>query len=234
MRRIAPHLSLASRAIVSNVWLLETRDGRFLVDSGVAFERPLLRRQLAAAGVRGTGDLTAVLLTHRHSDHAGNAAWLRKTFDCPVCCHRHDAACLRGACAPVRLGGRGRGRLYEEVLCAVEDLAPARCDIDEVFDEGPWKWGFHVVPTPGHTEGSVMLWHEPTRTLFSGDAILAGPLRWIERLALAVDGFSLDVDACHAAVQRYLRDLPPVGVLASGHGPAVTRDPADKLLALRA
>ncbi len=231
MRAIAPHLHLATLVRIANVWLLRDGAGRaFLVDTGHPLERPVLLASLWRAGVRRPGDLTAVLLTHRHSDHAGNAAWLRRRFRCDVVCHEEDAPALSGACLPPRLARRG-ARLHEELLCRIEDRFPARSTVDETFGAGSWRHGFEVVPAPGHTEGSVLLYHAPTATLFGGDVILAGPppLRAIERLRLAVPGFSLDVDACHQAALEFLAALPPTEVFCSGHGPAVTRRVHDKL-----
>ncbi|MGK5088230.1 MBL fold metallo-hydrolase [Bdellovibrionota bacterium FG-2] len=72
MKKVAPHLRLATRAVISNVWLLEdSMDRKFLIDTGYVLERPILRLSLWNAGVRAPGDLTAILLTHRHADHAG-------------------------------------------------------------------------------------------------------------------------------------------------------------------
>lgn len=234
MKRVRSGLGLASTVIVSNVWLLEDAMGRrFLVDTGHFAERYTLLLHLWLAGVRRQGDLTAILLTHRHSDHAGNAAWLRKRFDCPVICHEHDRAFLTGECRPCSLA-RGQAPWVQEFLCYFEDWIPARSPVDEVYEEGGWKWGFQVVPVPGHTEGSVMLFHEPSATLFSGDAIIAGPppLRSIESFRLAFPGFSLEADRCHAAVREYLRELPKTEAVCSGHGPAVLKDSHRKLMML--
>ena len=96
MKRIAPHLRQASLKI-ANVWLHEDANGRFLIDTGHPLERLLLMSNLWKAGVRMKGDLTAVLLTHRHADHAGNAAFVRKFFGARVYCHADEAEILRGS-----------------------------------------------------------------------------------------------------------------------------------------
>jgi glyoxylase-like metal-dependent hydrolase (beta-lactamase superfamily II) len=277
VHRINPHLQCASCRI-ANIWLLTDREGRrFLIDSGHPIERPALLASLWTAGVRMPGDLAAVLLTHRHSDHAGNAAWLRKRFGARVICHENDAAALSGRVSAPPLVRKdaeavsqfGRQRFYERWLCSYEDHAPAHCEVDELYDEGAWKWGFRIVPVPGHTEGSVMLYHEPTRTLFSGDAILVGtPLGRLlapgarllagtgarlrrsrrpaidvsggalsdtadKRLRLADPGFSYDAPSCHLAVRRFLRQLPPIESLCSGHGPALEEGVMGKLEKLK-
>lgn len=233
MDRVARHLRLAKRLVISNVWLFEHEGRRFLVDTGHPVERIALLLDLWKAGVRKKGDLTAILLTHRHSDHAGNAAFLRKRFACPVVCHEDDAPLLTGKAKPSRLGGRG-ARFFEEALCWFEDRWPARCEVDETYKTGAWRWDFEVTNVPGHTEGSVVLYHGATKTLFSGDTILAGPppLRSIEYLRLAVPGFSIDAPTCHANVKRFLAKLPPTRTLCSGHGPAVKTATHEKLLRL--
>src|SRR5205085_1098004 len=142
---------------VSNVWLFAHDSKRFLVDTGHVAERVPLLVDLWRSGVRRAGDLDAILLTHRHSDHAGNAAWLRRKFRCPVICHEADADVLAGRAPPPPMARRNGARLYEELLCRFEDFWPARCEVDEVFSpRGDWRSGFQVVPVPGHTEGSVM------------------------------------------------------------------------------
>ncbi len=188
------------------------------------------------AGIRGPGDLTAVLLTHRHCDHAGNAAWVRKRFGARVYIHEFDAAALEGKVSspPLCGGTAGNQAFYERWLCQYEDKFPAHCEVDGVFGnqggDGTFHgFGFRVIPTPGHTEGSVMFHHEASATLFSGDAILsrrAATMRVRKFLApsdssltLASPGFSQDVASCELAVRRYLRHLPPTRCLCSGHGP---------------
>lgn len=208
---------------IANVWLLSDGEGRrFLVDTGHRLERQALALSLRRAGVE-RGGLTAVLLTHRHCDHAGNAAWLRRELRCPVICHAADAAPLSGQEPRPRLAGRGLGAIHD-VLCRVEDAFPARCLIDDVYGDGSWRWGFHVIPVPGHTAGSALLWHEPSGTLFTGDAILAGaPVQRLHaRLSLAIPAYSEDVLACHRATLAFLAERRPIRTLCAGHGPRVS------------
>ncbi len=231
MKRIAPHLGLASSIKISNVWLIEDGMGRrFLIDTGFYTDRPLLLAHLWKAGIRSKGDLNAVLLTHRHTDHAGNADWLRKRFDCPIVCHSEDAAVIEGRTHAPKLC-RGLGPFYTELLCAIEDRFPVKTRVDEVYEEGTWKWGFQVLHTPGHTEGSVMLFHEPSKTLFSGDSIVSGPppFRSFEVLKPAFKEFSMEHERCHETAKKWIDTLPEIQTLCSGHGPAVQEHVTEKL-----
>ena len=231
MKMYDKHIGLAIAVVASNVWLLIDDEGRrFLVDSGFRPERTALMLGLWRAGVRRPGDLTAVLLTHRHSDHAGNAGWLRERFRCPVLCHENDAPYLSGEKRPGPLK-RGFGNFYDEFCCRVEDNHPVRLRVDETFGTGTWRYGFTIFPAFGHTEGSVLIHHEPTGTLFSGDALLSGfpPLRITEHFWLAVPAYSVDAAQCRRHVIHFLRDPPPLRRLCSGHGPFIGRQTADKL-----
>jgi glyoxylase-like metal-dependent hydrolase (beta-lactamase superfamily II) len=219
----APHVSVRRSVRISNVWLLQDADGRrFLVDTGHPAERAQLFASLWRAGVRYKGDLTAILLTHRHSDHAGNAAALRARFGCPVVAHQDDAKILAGATPRPAMARRG-ARLHHELLCRVEDRLPARLVVDESVPAGLWRHGFSAVHVGGHTEGSVLWMHPPTKTLFSGDLVLSGaPVqRSFVRLQLAVKEYSLDVAAAHRGVRAFLATEPQVDWLCSGHGPLV-------------
>ncbi len=231
MLSIRSHLGLARHVRISNVWLLEAPDGRrFLVDTGHRLERTALRLHLWRAGIRRRGDLAAIILTHRHSDHAGNATWLRRTFDCPVVCHADDAAVLSGR-QPAPVMATSSRPAWALPLCHIEDRFPARVTVDEVLEDSQIWRGFRVFSTPGHTAGSVLLHHEPTRTLFSGDSILGGPptFRVLERMRLSLDDFSDDGAQARAAVRDVLGELPATDTLASGHGPAICEDVEVKL-----
>lgn len=208
---------------IANTWLFTDAEGRrFLIDTGHRLERQTLAMSLRRAGVR-RGGLTAVLLTHRHCDHAGNAAWLRDELSCPVICHAADADTLSGRAPAPKLAGRGAGGIHD-ALCRFEDAFPARSPVDEVYDEGPWRWGFEVIPVAGHTPGSALLLHEPSGTLFTGDALLAGaPVQRLQtRLSLAIAAYSVDVAACHRATLAFLAQRRPIRTLCAGHGPQVS------------
>jgi len=91
-----------------------------------------------------------------------------------------------------------------------------------------------VFTCPGHTDGTAMLYHEATGTLFSGDALLTGypPFYRREILHLAVPAFSQDAERCHEVTRHALRtlhELPPVRYLCPGHGYMVTEGVLAKL-----
>ena len=64
-----------------NAWLVEAGSTRVLVDCG--FSRRATERRLARLGLEA-GQLSALLVTHEHADHAGGVARLAQAHDLPV------------------------------------------------------------------------------------------------------------------------------------------------------
>jgi len=226
MLKLDADLSVARKVIVTNVWFLKDSEGRvFIIDTGDSTERLALRWSLSKAGLKKPGDVTAILLTHRHRDHAANAAWLRDKFKCPVICHANEKPFLDGSEKPPLLADRPISLPFK-IVCKIQDMMPPQCKIDETYTSVDWKWDFAVYEAFGHTEGSVMLYHKPSQTLFSGDAILSGlPATWFyHKLRLAMPEFTPDVESAHQSVKRLIPVLPPVRRLCPGHGPEIEGD----------
>jgi glyoxylase-like metal-dependent hydrolase (beta-lactamase superfamily II) len=54
----------------------------------------------------------------------------------------------------------------------LEEAAPEAVSANHLVTDGEMiQGGFRVLATPGHTRGHVAYMHEPTRTLFCGDAL---------------------------------------------------------------
>lgn len=219
------------RLLVSNVYLLDGGPGdRWLIDTGHWSERWQLLSELRATGLRPS-ELTGVLLTHRHSDHAGNAAYLQREHGVKVLCHRADAAVLDGSAARFRLGAKGNP--LERALGAFENAFPARLRVDRALDHGDTVAGLAVHLLPGHTEGSVFFLHESTGCLLTGDTLLTArpPLTLFGAVMPAYDAFSIDaraaldaLDAFHAQGWRYEHVL-------AGHGSPMVGDARARVIA---
>ena len=219
------------RLLVSNVYLLDGGPGdRWLIDSGHWSERWQLLSELRATGLR-PGELTGVLLTHRHSDHAGNAAFLQREHGLKVLCHRADAAVLDGSATRFRLGRKGNA--LERTLSAFENAFPARLRVDRALDHGDTVAGLAVHLLPGHTEGSVFFRHEPTGCLLTGDTLLTArpPLTLFRAVTPAHDAFSLDTAAAHAALDDFHAQGWRYDHVLAGHGRPIVGDARARVLA---
>lgn len=203
---------------VSNVFLIDGGPGdRFLVDTGHWAERATLIVALRRRGLRPS-DLTGVLLTHRHSDHAGNAAWLRRQ-GVKIFAHRADAEILEGT-RPLPYMTRGEGSFVAGLLAQFENRWPARVPVDRALDEGDTVAGLEVHWVPGHTEGSVFYRHDSTRSLVSGDTLLTAipPLVLRAGIALPYPTFTRDMARAHASIRAFHARALDYDHLLPGHG----------------
>jgi phosphoribosyl 1,2-cyclic phosphodiesterase len=78
-------LTILGSGSAGNCACLETGETRILIDAGFSLRQ--LRRRLATIG-RAPEDLTAILVTHEHGDHAHGLAVLGERLHLPVYCNR--------------------------------------------------------------------------------------------------------------------------------------------------
>ncbi len=230
MRLVVAPFHRFSSLFVSNVYLLDGGAGdRWLVDSGHRTERWQLLRELRATGLRPS-EITGVLLTHRHSDHAGNAAYLQREFGMRVMAHRADAEVLGGAVARPSMGHKGS--LLERALCEVENRFPARLSVDRALEDGDTVAGLEVHLVPGHTDGSVFYRHASTLCLLTGDTLLTArpPLTIIRAVTPAHDAFSTDTARAHASLAEFHRKGWRYDHVLAGHGRPIVGDARERVL----
>ena len=79
------HFTILGSGSSGNCAYVETDESRILVDAG--FSPLQIRKRLAALG-RTPENLTAILITHEHSDHISGLLGLADKFHIPVYCNR--------------------------------------------------------------------------------------------------------------------------------------------------
>jgi glyoxylase-like metal-dependent hydrolase (beta-lactamase superfamily II) len=145
-------------------------EGVTLIDCGIAKAPPRIVAGLAEIG-RRPSDVTRIVLTHVHPDHAGGAAELQRRTGAPVLAHSGDREFAEAgrppASDPGRLSGRILRRLNRNARFEPIEVATPLSDGDLLNVAG----GLRVLHTPGHSPGHVSLLHEPTGVLITGDAI---------------------------------------------------------------
>ena len=159
----------------ANCYLLKTSEGFFMIDTGYAFSRSVVKKALEGAGCN-PGDLKLIILTHGDVDHTGNCKYLRKKYGAKIVMHRDEAAAVvTGNMLAVRKNSIGAVLKFLMVL--VRFIMPRRFSPDIFLADGdalsPYGLDAKVLHTPGHTIGSISVL-TPEGDLFCGDLLVGG------------------------------------------------------------
>jgi glyoxylase-like metal-dependent hydrolase (beta-lactamase superfamily II) len=150
--------------------ILQGAGGVTIIDPGPSSALPVLRRELARAGIE-IADLTAILLTHIHLDHAGATGTLvRENPRLRVWVHEkgapHMANPARLLASATRLYGDEMDRLWGEVA-PVPASAIVALSGGERLDASGRR--LEVAWTPGHASHHVSYFNADSGIAFVGD-----------------------------------------------------------------
>jgi hydroxyacylglutathione hydrolase len=151
-----------------------------LVDTSVPGSERRFQKTLARLGLR-PADVRCIVLTHCHFDHVGSLKAIRDLTGAPAVMHKLDAPAVAHGDSRIPPGTTPWGRILGALFRVFGGLAryePCAADvtIDADMSLGPFGIAAHVIPTPGHTPGSL------TVLLDSGEALVGD---------LAMNGFPL-------------------------------------------
>ena len=153
-------------------------EGWILVDTGIPRTAGRVMRTLEQLGVEPAA-VKLILLTHGHVDHAGSARALQELTGARIAIHYRDQELLEQGRVVAPRMWNAAGPAMNALLARITrhmHFAPARADV-VIGDDGLSlaEFGIHgrVIPTPGHTWGSVSLLLN-TGEAFTGDLGGAG------------------------------------------------------------
>lgn len=143
--------------------------GCVLVDTGTPGSEAKIGRALRKHGL-GFQDISLIVITHAHTDHAGSAARLRALTGAPILAHEGDLDYYEGRKAMTYCVTQWWGPLFLRSGLPGEPYTPFTPDIllkDKAsFSLARYGLDGAARHTPGHTEGSVSV------ELASGDALV--------------------------------------------------------------
>jgi len=149
------------------------QDGVVLIDTGTPGSEGVILRSLMAAGIEQQ-EVRLILVTHGHGDHAGSASRLQEMTGAPVAVHENDVRMLRtgtqGRLIPTGFFGRIAPLFLGSVNKTTFPAVNPDIVIKGTMDLAPYGVVGTVIPTPGHTPGSVSV-VLGNGNVFSGDLI---------------------------------------------------------------
>lgn len=144
--------------------------------------------------------LKYILLTHCHGDHINGVSKVKEKYGGQILIHRNDAEGLKDI--NINLSTH----IGLEPVIVQED---ARIDDGDLLHIGEIE--FKVIYTPGHTDGSISLYCEKEKMLFSGDTLFRGA--W-GRTDLPTSSFEKII----SSITNKLMNLPEDTIVYPGHG----------------
>ncbi|WP_308639456.1 MBL fold metallo-hydrolase [Paenibacillus silvisoli] len=132
-----------------------------LVDTGLAGQTELIRAAMSEEGF-DFDKLTKIIITHQDRDHIGSLPELVALFNNRLEVIAHEAA------VPFLEG--------EVPLVKSKTTVTTPVKVNTTVVDGellPYAGGIKVIYTPGHSPDHIALYHEPGKTLVTGDSLTA-------------------------------------------------------------
>ncbi len=207
---------------VTNIILIAEEE-LTLIDTGFRGSAPQIMSFIQRLG-RSPEEITLIILTHNHLDHAGGLAELKRFAPAKVVLHKADISADESRLPYPRVIRRLLHVPPFSLFRPLVYVKPSEVDIQveggEVFSP---LGGLQVIHTPGHTPGSISLFSPKKRLLMVGDA-LNNRFRVIQ---LPPKMVSTDLTQAVDSVKRIAQ--LDFDILCFGHGSPITKDASAKV-----
>lgn len=167
---------------------------------GVVIDVPMWSSDKIYRRIRELGlTIKYIIATHGHWDHTGEMRKLKLLTGAPVCADRADEWMM--------LDPNGM------VIAPPEPIEPV--EIDQPLADGDklriQGMSFKIIHTPGHSAGSVCLYEEKQKILFTGDTLFAGSIGRVDLPTGSMEDIS-------KSISERLMSLPEDVRIFPGHG----------------
>jgi glyoxylase-like metal-dependent hydrolase (beta-lactamase superfamily II) len=143
----------------TNCYLIQTATGWIMVDAGRRSLAKIFLWRLGKLGIE-PDDIKLIIITHAHFDHVGSLAAIKSLCNCPVLAHPLEARLIETGEVVIPPGTNAIGKMVSWVgrhSTRLLRFPKTRVEFttDQEFDLTPYGVAAKVVPTPGHTLGSL-------------------------------------------------------------------------------
>lgn len=195
-------LGFQGRAGVVAAYLVTGPYGHTLIETGPGSTLPSLERAVADAGV-SLGDITQILVTHIHLDHAGAAgSLLRRLPEARLFVHPNGAAHMIDPSKLLASAARIYGDRMDDLWGAFEACPAERVTVLE--DGADISCGVRTLialHTPGHASHHIAFHDPDAHSVFTGD-VGGVRLQGASYVRPPTPPPDIDVEAWHASVHR--------------------------------
>ena len=211
-----------------NMQVIKGKDGAVVVDAGTPGSSVKILAELSKLGIFPQ-DVRLIICTHGHVDHVGGAGELRMATGAQIVLHKADAKFVReGKSAPLSPTGFFSS-LFAAIIRRIKIL-PLEPDIIIEGEMDISSYGVEgiLVPTPGHTPGSISVVLAEGVAIV-GDLLAGGMLPWRRGpgLHFLLDNPAEALRSVHAILAK------ATGLIYAGHGGPFEPDQVRKALELQ-
>jgi glyoxylase-like metal-dependent hydrolase (beta-lactamase superfamily II) len=158
LKAVVLEMHAGERSFVVHAALFRDDKDAIMVDTGIPGQLEVIRKALGRESVP-LEQLTKVIITHQDLDHLGSLPELVAATEGRVEVIAHELS------KPYILG---------EVPLLKRGVLVPPSKVDVIVHDGdelPYCGGIQIIHTPGHTPDHISLYHKPSKTLISGDAL---------------------------------------------------------------
>jgi hydroxyacylglutathione hydrolase len=144
----------------SNTYLVKNKGQAILIDAGMKKKQHKIIDALEQLNI-SPHDIKLIILTHAHYDHCGSLKALKEITGANILIHKAEAEYLEQGHCEVPQGTMwfskalaAIGRTLAKKLVKYDAVAPD-ITISERFDLHEYGIDGYILPTPGHTAGSI-------------------------------------------------------------------------------
>ena len=193
---------------ITNTYVLKDKATNKLVVIDPAFDGKRIKET-----IKDLGELESVIVTHSHADHIAGLADLVNGTNINVYIHPLDKEGLWNATFnEQQVVGTNVKLVEKERICVVEDESEIKVGNTSLL----------TMHTPGHTQGSMMVYNEKENVLFSGDTIFKNTYGRTDLITSSHEDMGKSLDKIFAKFKNIS--------VYSGHGPMFELEDSKRII----